>query len=818
MNSNVVKFSCPHCNQTLKVSSEMAGTALRMKHLSNTVMLRMAFLIVSFALPLGSQTSAFAEQPTDNSITSTTGEVYHYEEISATPKGVDLVSRSGHSSFAWTEVLPNSLPEYIRDQHREAVVALLKKAYTAFTAKDYITALDLILKAKGHTDYLSSADKSELWAADIEKKTTGLLLIDGKWLDRSRILEVLGFVKVDDNWVSPEEQSQRKERKISVVEAISTLFAKFNEPNVSDYVTQVQTIESLFNELVRDDNNKKATDVVVIKEIKQYLSTSVIHVKYAAQLYGIAEKYSDLSRRALDVSQARFSRYAESDSQSSNADAEKHIKDAKHNYRRAYDLFTRSAQMLGVKNNSPALSSQCKETDSAEDNQTATTKLITSTQEVSTDEEGFAGKTVFFSGEIRLESPNMAQVLAALWPGTLSFEIKDSSGDINVITTRDLGAPLRQKIIKAGGGIRGVFTVAIIRKEDAGGSFAEALIAYDPPIIQQPVPPKRALTPASNAKSPEEITSPTIKHLNIPKKDDTASAQPASPQSPANASPSLQKQVFTSDTPAASIGDTTPHLLSHFNPEVKQSTDEKQIRKELLDLGGGVTLPVVWVSSGEFDMGDKIESPIHHVRLSKGFWMGQCEVTQEQWQQIMGNNPSYYTGAKNPVEQVSWTDCQEFILKLNGKVGTDCLVQRDSSKVPRHYFFRLPTEAEWEYACRAGTKTLFFTGNEIMGVSEVAWHGNNSGGKTHPVGQKKPNPWGLYDMHGNVMEWCQDWCGPYESDTTTDPVGPQGGKYKVCRGGTFEAVEVFCSSTARFGLATPSISGDSIGFRIVVVY
>jgi formylglycine-generating enzyme required for sulfatase activity len=152
-----------------------------------------------------------------------------------------------------------------------------------------------------------------------------------------------------------------------------------------------------------------------------------------------------------------------------------------------------------------------------------------------------------------------------------------------------------------------------------------------------------------------------------------------------------------------------------------------------------ISMKLVWIAPGEFKMGsndgEDFEKPLHTVKITKGFYMGAFEVTQGQYQQVMGTNPSYFKGANLPVEQVSWDDAVEFCKKLSQKEGKT---------------YRLPTEAEWEYACRAGTTTKFSFGDDESQLGEYAWYGKNSGMKTHPVGKKKPNAWGLFDMHGNV--------------------------------------------------------------------
>ncbi len=173
----------------------------------------------------------------------------------------------------------------------------------------------------------------------------------------------------------------------------------------------------------------------------------------------------------------------------------------------------------------------------------------------------------------------------------------------------------------------------------------------------------------------------------------------------------------------------------------------KNLPKErTIDLGNGIKLEMVLIPPGEFLMGspdsDKdsfpFEKPQHRVRITKPFYLGKCLVTQEQWEAVMGSNPSYFKGPKNPVETVSWDDCQQFLSKLNAKSAAG------GGK------FQLPSEAQWEYACRAGSKTRYCVGDDDSKLGEYASYDGNSGNKTHPVGEKKPNAWGLYDMHGNA--------------------------------------------------------------------
>ena len=168
----------------------------------------------------------------------------------------------------------------------------------------------------------------------------------------------------------------------------------------------------------------------------------------------------------------------------------------------------------------------------------------------------------------------------------------------------------------------------------------------------------------------------------------------------------------------------------------------------------------------------------------------------------MGRNPSYFKGAKNPVDSVSWDDCQNFITKLKEKVpGQE---------------FQLPTEAEWEYACRGGSTGDYCYGDGDGSLGEYAWYSNNSGQKMHPVGEKKPNAWGLYDMHGNVWEWCGDWYGDYSTNDETDPVGASSGSHRVLRGGSWSGPASGCRSASRRNV-TPSLRYDHFGLRVIVV-
>ena len=190
----------------------------------------------------------------------------------------------------------------------------------------------------------------------------------------------------------------------------------------------------------------------------------------------------------------------------------------------------------------------------------------------------------------------------------------------------------------------------------------------------------------------------------------------------------------------------------------------------------------------------------HRVTLTKGFWLGKYEVTQAQWTSVMGSNPSAFKGNGNlPVERVSWNDCQEFISKVNS-----------GAKFQFCGPARLPTEAEWEYACRAGSAGAYAgTGN----INTMGWYRGNSGKKTHPAGQMRSNAWGFYDMHGSVWEWCSDWYGVYAGGSVTDPAGPASGGYRVLRGGCWRADARGCRSATRLRLSPDKHYRDD-GFRL----
>ena len=205
--------------------------------------------------------------------------------------------------------------------------------------------------------------------------------------------------------------------------------------------------------------------------------------------------------------------------------------------------------------------------------------------------------------------------------------------------------------------------------------------------------------------------------------------------------------------------------------------------------------------------------PAHEVTLTKTFYMSKYPVTQEQYQQVMGTNPSQFKGNKNPVETVSWDDAQEFCKKVTERMMAS--VPDPSPLIPDPFLCRLQTEAEWEYACRAGTKTKYYSGDSEYYLIRVVWYNSNSKDTTHPVGEKEGNTFGLYDMYGNIWQWCQDWYSDYSPNSVIDPQGPAQGAYRVLRGGSWVGVPRCWAAIRRRN--RPDYRVGHLGFRVCVV-
>ena len=289
-----------------------------------------------------------------------------------------------------------------------------------------------------------------------------------------------------------------------------------------------------------------------------------------------------------------------------------------------------------------------------------------------------------------------------------------------------------------------------------------------------------------------------------PSKPDAATRKPATPETDAREPAG----------PDAGLRDTVEPDAETHELGVNSEPQKVVLKETAVDLGKGIKLEMLLIPAGEFLMGApdsdmtalRMQKPRHQVRITKPFSLGKYLVTQEQWKAVMGKNPSQFKGAENPVEMVSWEDCQQFLTKLNASSGT------------QGGTFVLPTEAQWDYACRAGSKARYCFGNDESKLGEYAWYFGNAGGKPHPVGEKKPNAWGLYDMHGNVWEYCQDWYDGsyYAKSPTDDPTGPATGSYRVMRGGSFHVPSGFCRSPYRSS-HMPGGRAFSQGFRVAQV-
>ena len=255
--------------------------------------------------------------------------------------------------------------------------------------------------------------------------------------------------------------------------------------------------------------------------------------------------------------------------------------------------------------------------------------------------------------------------------------------------------------------------------------------------------------------------------------------------------------------PGKDIGDITVkaegHVLSKSDKHIGENSDEIVV--------GNVKFKMIRVEGGTFMMGapceqeepEDNEKPAHEVTLSS-YSIEETPVTQELWQAVMGNNPSRFKGVQLPVECVSWNDCQKFIQKLNQVTGKE---------------FRLPTEAEWEFAARGGMKSKGYEYSGSNDVDEVAWYDNNSFGETHPVKEKKPNELGIYDMSGNVWEWCQDWHGRYSSSSQSNPTGPRNGLFHISRGGSWINDAWGCRLSRR-GYSFPFNANCDLGLRLAL--
>jgi formylglycine-generating enzyme required for sulfatase activity len=306
-----------------------------------------------------------------------------------------------------------------------------------------------------------------------------------------------------------------------------------------------------------------------------------------------------------------------------------------------------------------------------------------------------------------------------------------------------------------------------------------------------------AREPKGKGLSAEQLARETMRRGRAGEAPAAADEQPAGP-------PRWRKMAMWIGIPVVLVAAVACVAVAIWNTPPKPPEELK------LDLGGGVSMRLVEVPAGKFTMGAALndpdrqpnEMPTHEVTISRAFFMGAYEVTQQQYKQVMGENPSKFQRPDGPVDRVTWGDTVEFCKKMSAAVGRTV---------------RLPTEAEWEYACRAGSRERFCFGDDAEKLGEYAWFGAPDGA-THPVGQKKANRFGLYDMHGNVWEWCQDRYEPnyYANGPNVDPQGPETAENRVVRGGACQNTAKFCRSAYRRDYAAYE-KLDIYGFRVVVV-
>ena len=266
-----------------------------------------------------------------------------------------------------------------------------------------------------------------------------------------------------------------------------------------------------------------------------------------------------------------------------------------------------------------------------------------------------------------------------------------------------------------------------------------------------------------------------------------------------------QTASITGTLASNAVASSSSNTLGYSSASSSMSSGSNTIS---IPVKNGISIDMVKVEAGTFMMGATSEmkdpydneKPVHQVTLTNDYYMGMYEVPQALWEAVMGSNPSEYKGDNLPVEMVSWNDCQEFISKLNSLTGRK---------------FRLPTEAEWEYAARGGKRSRGYQYSGNSNISDVAWYDGNSGSKPHPVGTKQANELGIYDMSGNVYEWCSDWYGSYSSSSQTNPTGADSGSGRVVRGGSWYDFAWGCRLSYR-GSITPFYRGNDLGLRLAL--
>ena len=287
--------------------------------------------------------------------------------------------------------------------------------------------------------------------------------------------------------------------------------------------------------------------------------------------------------------------------------------------------------------------------------------------------------------------------------------------------------------------------------------------------------------------------------------------QPGPPEGCATAAGAESDQAATKPASASPASSQPAYPLWDGNESQAAYARRAGIAQEeiALDLGGGVTMKLMLIPAGKFTMGSPLdepnrvanEGPQHEVTISRPFYMGVYEVTQEQYRAVMGENPSWFQGPARPVDGVSWEQATEFCKRVSQKTGRTV---------------KLPTEAQWEYACRAGSRTRYSFGDDEKQLADYAHFAQPFDAGTLPVGRKKPNAWGLFDMHGNAWEWCSDWfANSYPGAPQVDPTGPASGEQRVLRGGGWECSYRYCRSAIRYWGA-PTRESIVVGFRVTI--
>jgi formylglycine-generating enzyme required for sulfatase activity len=364
--------------------------------------------------------------------------------------------------------------------------------------------------------------------------------------------------------------------------------------------------------------------------------------------------------------------------------------------------------------------------------------------------------------------------------------------------------------------------VAIPFTDGTSATFSAAgeVVDGDPAVLKKQIVYVVQRTP----DGPQELLSYDEFQKLVPKSWSEAPSGKATAKAAAKPAPAASKPA----------GPAPPLAIAPFDG-TKAKEHQEAWAKYLgmpVEMANSLGMRFVLIPPGEFDMGSteaevaklveeskamKLESahferllaetPKHRVRITKPVYLGQCEVTQAEYERVMGSNPSKCQGdSSRPVEQISWVEASVFCQKLGE------LPQEKALRA----VYRPPTEAEWEYGCRAGTTTTWYATNDVGTVKEQAWFNANAGGTTHPVRQKTPNAWGLCDLHGNVWEWCLDWYGKYASAAVTDPSGPSTGSVRVYRGGSWDFNAILGRSAARRS-ANPASRFSLLGLRVASV-